>query len=677
MTFLATSVPEGDYEAIAYASLGGDMCPYDDTVHKSFLSRRHDVGVSEVLEPPEEIAVAVPATLKIKVKNYGGFPESFKAFCRIYSSAGSEVYRDSLDLTLPVGDSVETEMLRPWTPSAIGRYQVKAYTQLSVEQARGNDTAYKQVTVVEPGVHDCGVTQVLEPKGSKDTTAPILVQCKVKNFGDGSETFYTYAEINLLGSDVPVYSESVMVTSLPAGEIRQVNFPNWVGHREVGDYNCLFTTKVRYDVTTYNDTLSSTFRVIPVVVEGWQARPGMPPGPKGKGVKDGGALAYIEGTDAEYIYGLKGNNRTEFYRYDIATNTWVTKESLPWVGSSGRKKGVKKGGALTSVGGMVYAIKGNNSGEFWQYDPNAVGAYPWQEKAPVPGAGIKEGAGLAGFFDIDGEYVYCLKGTGGSEFFCYDVAANAWAAKANAPLGTSGKGYANGSCVVYANGYIYALKAKYNEFARYSIAGDSWVDRAPMPLVGRTGKKKKVGDGAALAYFGGQIYGFKGGNTRELWRYSPAQDMWFQEDDIPAGGGKGVKAGGALVAASSAVFGLKGNGTSEFYAYGPRGAALASLASGANENAMGKVTLVREYRFEVSPNPFSRVTRVSYVLPCASDVSVRVYDVAGSLVTTLAEGRSEAGEHTLSLDASELARGIYVLKFEATGYSSTQKLILE
>jgi hypothetical protein len=80
--------------------------------------------------------------------------------------------------------------------------------------------------------------------------------------------------------------------------------------------------------------------------------------------------------------------------------------------------------------------------------------------------------------------------------------------------------------------------------------------------------------------------------------------------------------------------------------------------------------------YPAHPNPFNPTTTISYQLPADSFVSLRVYDMAGRLVTTLADGWRQAGSHEVTFDASGLPSGIYFAKLTAGDYSQVQKLIL-
>ena len=80
------------------------------------------------------------------------------------------------------------------------------------------------------------------------------------------------------------------------------------------------------------------------------------------------------------------------------------------------------------------------------------------------------------------------------------------------------------------------------------------------------------------------------------------------------------------------------------------------------------------------PNPFAAETRITFALPSPSRATLRVYDVAGRLVKTLAEGVFPAGVNPLIWngedDAGRTVRsGIYFLKLEAAGMTRTGRLL--
>jgi hypothetical protein len=85
------------------------------------------------------------------------------------------------------------------------------------------------------------------------------------------------------------------------------------------------------------------------------------------------------------------------------------------------------------------------------------------------------------------------------------------------------------------------------------------------------------------------------------------------------------------------------------------------------------------YEFELSqnyPNPFNPSTNISFTLPEAGIVSLKVYNVLGQEVATLANQRFGSGSHSLSFDASLLSSGVYIYRLQAGNKVQTKKMLL-
>ena len=421
----------------------------------------------------------------------------------------------------------------------------------------------------------------------------------------------------------------------------------------------------------------------------WTRLPDMLEGARRKTVKDGGCLAYAREQDSGFVYALKGNNTCEFYRYNIAANAWSARESIPAYNRASKKKGVKKGGALVAgTNGRVYATKGNGTYDFWQYSPGGggQGSGVWTQKVDVPTGTktCKDGLSMVAVRENGANYIYLLKGSGTYEFHRYNADGDFWETTLPpAPGGRSGKPFKGGSCLADDNrDSIYCLKGSFNEFFVYSISARNWATRETLPKIYFSGKKK-VKDGAGIAWWPDVVYGLKGGNTNEFWVFRCDENRWFTAPQMPAVV-KRVKGGGALVAApeEEMLFALRGNNTREFWRYGPLSADGYPLSAYREpKNVQSSSSLItHRFSLSVSPNPFTTSLNpsISYSLPVAGDVRLKLYDVTGKLVSTLASGYHAAGAYSLQLTAhSELARGIYVLKFEGSNYATTEKLILE
>jgi hypothetical protein len=76
------------------------------------------------------------------------------------------------------------------------------------------------------------------------------------------------------------------------------------------------------------------------------------------------------------------------------------------------------------------------------------------------------------------------------------------------------------------------------------------------------------------------------------------------------------------------------------------------------------------------PNPFNPATTISYDLPEAGPVSLKIYDLLGSEVATLVDDNQGAGRHEVLFDATGLPSGVYFYRLKAGWYTSTRKLVL-
>jgi hypothetical protein len=76
------------------------------------------------------------------------------------------------------------------------------------------------------------------------------------------------------------------------------------------------------------------------------------------------------------------------------------------------------------------------------------------------------------------------------------------------------------------------------------------------------------------------------------------------------------------------------------------------------------------------PNPFNPATVINYQLPVGGFVTLKVYDILGREVTTLVNGRQNAGYYHAKFDGSRLASGVYFYRLMAGDYTSIKKAVL-
>jgi hypothetical protein len=76
------------------------------------------------------------------------------------------------------------------------------------------------------------------------------------------------------------------------------------------------------------------------------------------------------------------------------------------------------------------------------------------------------------------------------------------------------------------------------------------------------------------------------------------------------------------------------------------------------------------------PNPFNPVTTIEFGIEVQARVTVRLYDVRGREVRTLLDEEREPGFHSVVLNASGLASGVYLCRMEAGSFVAERKLVL-
>jgi hypothetical protein len=96
----------------------------------------------------------------------------------------------------------------------------------------------------------------------------------------------------------------------------------------------------------------------------------------------------------------------------------------------------------------------------------------------------------------------------------------------------------------------------------------------------------------------------------------------------------------------------------------------AGLVSGINTPENSIIT-------SVYPNPASESTTLTFKLDNASQVSANLVDVAGRQMMNLTDGQMAAGEHTMQINLSTLAKGVYFVHMNADGNSYTQKIVVD
>ena len=76
------------------------------------------------------------------------------------------------------------------------------------------------------------------------------------------------------------------------------------------------------------------------------------------------------------------------------------------------------------------------------------------------------------------------------------------------------------------------------------------------------------------------------------------------------------------------------------------------------------------------PNPFNPQCTISFQLPKAGHTTLKLYNMKGQKVKDIATGHYDVGKQKITLDASELGSGIYIIQIKSSSFSQTKRITL-
>ena len=81
------------------------------------------------------------------------------------------------------------------------------------------------------------------------------------------------------------------------------------------------------------------------------------------------------------------------------------------------------------------------------------------------------------------------------------------------------------------------------------------------------------------------------------------------------------------------------------------------------------------------PNPFNSTVTIDYTLPETGNISIKIYDIAGRLVSTLVDEQKPEGEYSTqwngaNSNGNNVSAGIYFYRVETGKFVQTKKMLL-
>jgi hypothetical protein len=243
--------------------------------------------------------------------------------------------------------------------------------------------------------------------------------------------------------------------------------------------------------------------------------------------------------------------------------------------------------------------------------------------------------------------------------------AGGWAQKAPVPCAVVSSGIADWdrNDTIF---FSFTSSAGVRKYLHYSLTKDTWFVLGAPP---ESGMALAVEPGGARV-----LMTTLDSLGSALFEHATVPNGWNRSTNTPPE----TYAGMALCFAGSDAWLMTGGPTqmSTFWRYDPDFGGSADRKGGLGGTA-GWSGQLQHPCLTCEPNPFNQSCRITYALPRPGNVCLKLYDVTGRHVMTLANGYTAVGNHVTNVSSKGLANGIYLLKLESADYKATRKLILE
>jgi len=108
---------------------------------------------------------------------------------------------------------------------------------------------------------------------------------------------------------------------------------------------------------------------------------------------------------------------------------------------------------------------------------------------------------------------------------------------------------------------------------------------------------------------------------------------------------------------------------------------LPSVTGGGGMSGVEPKTTYKWALNQNNPNPLGGATEIRYEVAKTSNVSIKIYNAMGQLVSVLKDGRTEPGRYSITWDGKNrtgehVSSGVYFYKMEADQYSAVKKMLV-
>jgi hypothetical protein len=330
---------------------------------------------------------------------------------------------------------------------------------------------------------------------------------------------------------------------------------------------------------------------------------------------------------------------------------------------------------LYYIGGSASVTTGST--DIYEYNP-ATGT--WTLKAPMPASLSGHGAvnwGDSVIFVVGGPWT----GSGTNlDVHYYRIPSNTWGTiTASLPSGQGRRSHATGivgNKIFIAAGFNTAfLKNLYIGTIGSNASVLTWTAGPDIPTpwtgISRTGG---IGYGDYFYVVAGERGGV-GGYSDSTFVFNVNTNVWQHVIDNKPTAVSNMWNAVAVRCVNDTVRlyvpgGYNGVGVPNFDYLGC-GPSLVGITPKINTELPNVFELKQNY-----PNPFNPLTQITFSLPKASYVDLRVYDMLGREVALLINQPFEAGSYTTEFDGTKFASGVYFYTLRAGDFTDTKKMVL-
>jgi hypothetical protein len=187
----------------------------------------------------------------------------------------------------------------------------------------------------------------------------------------------------------------------------------------------------------------------------------------------------------------------------------------------------------------LFALRGSGASDFWRYE---ISTNTWKAM-PITPAAVGDGAALVEVFNCGSGspnsskfQVAALRGANTRDFWCFDIAQGVWLSGPGMPPTPAPVGPGGSVAQLQHLGRIYALRgAGTSDF--WQFAAGQWTPLAATP--------GPVSSGASLVgvNYGTNsqrdvLYALQGGASPAIWKYDVELDTWTYVADVPTPHGR-------------------------------------------------------------------------------------------------------------------------------------------